>query len=570
MNSIAAWIEKNPALAARLQAIPKTALLGIAAAIIALIVVAFLWLQEAEYQTLFSNLEDRDGGAVVSVLNQRNIPYKFANNGATILVPADQVYTLRLEMAEQGLPRGGNIGFELLDEPKFGVSQFAEQVNYQRALEGELARSIESMHPVKAARVHLAIPRQSLFVREREAPTASVLLTIYPGRTLSDAQVSSIAWLVSSSVPKLNASAVSVVDQDGYLLSATSDKAGSDNSRRSFIREIEQNTAQRILTLLNPIVGTGNVRAQVSANVDFSEQEETSEQYKPNQTPGTAAIRSKQTSNSNDNALLPPSGIPGALTNEPPANATAPLVNQNQTAANQEDQTQQLAANQANQDNQPNNTADVINTNNQVQQRGAIRNDATVNYEVDRTIRHIKYDTGVIKRLSVAVVVNYIDKDGEPTPLESEEMENINQLVKQAMGFSGERGDTLSIVNSAFADQGPKYKIWEDPSYQGLAMQILKILAILLAIFIVWRKIIMPVVKSFTEIQAQKIKEQAHMEAVRERSRQDKVQEKVRMAELNRYEENLTTAKQLASSDPRAVVMVLRSWMDKQDGKSKK
>lgn len=278
MSQTAEWMNRYPVLA-RIVALPRPVLLGGAAALIAFAVVLSMWAREPDYQTLFSNVEGRDGGAIVSVLTQRNIPYKFADNGSTILVPADQVYTLRLQLAEQGLPRGGNTGFELLDQPRFGASQFTEQVTYQRALEGELARSIEALHTVKTARVHLAIPRQSLFVRDREAPTASVLLTMLPGRALSESQVSAISWLVSSSVPKLNAENVSIVDQDGHLLSSPGGEAGMDSTRRNFVGDIEQRTVQRILTLLNPIVGTGNVRAQVSATVDFSQREQTSETY---------------------------------------------------------------------------------------------------------------------------------------------------------------------------------------------------------------------------------------------------------------------------------------------------
>ncbi|CAM5190462.1 Flagellar M-ring protein OS=Castellaniella defragrans OX=75697 GN=HNR28_000400 PE=3 SV=1 [Castellaniella defragrans] len=195
MSSLTDWTNRYPALA-RLSVLPRPVLLGLGAAAVAVLVVFALWMREPDYRTLFSNVEGRDGGAIVNILSQRNVPYKFADNGSTILVPADQVYTLRLELAEQGLPRGGNVGFELLDQPKFGASQFSEQITYQRALEGELARSIEALQPVKSARVHLAIPRQSLFVREREAPTASVLLTLFPARSLSASQVSAIAWLV--------------------------------------------------------------------------------------------------------------------------------------------------------------------------------------------------------------------------------------------------------------------------------------------------------------------------------------------------------------------------------------
>ncbi len=564
MNPITDWMNRNPALA-RLTALPRPVLLGLGAAIVALLVVAALWMREPEYRTLFSNVEARDGGAIVSVLNQRNVPYKFADNGATILVPADQVYALRLQLAEQGLPRGGSVGFELLDEPKFGASQFSEQITYQRALEGELARSIEALQPVKSARVHLAIPRQSLFVREREAPTASVLLTLYPSRSLSESQVSAIAWLVSSSVPKLNAESVSIVDQDGHLMSSPGGEAGMDSTRRNFINDIEQRTAQRILTLLNPIVGPGNVRAQVSAAVDFSQREQTSEVYRPNETPGTAAIRSKQTSDSAQNGMLPPAGVPGALSNEPPANATAPIQAAAATPPAQSAQAQPAGAQgAAAQASGPTTVNGAPAAGAARQGQGSMRNDATINYEVDRTISHVKHELGTLQRLSVAVVVNYRDKDGEPAPLESAEMDDINALVKQAMGYSADRGDTLSVVNSAFTDQEPKFKPWENPEYRGLALQVLKVLLILAVLFFIWRSVVRPIVQGFANAQVERAKNEAHLETMREQRRQDEL----RASEMNRYEENLDTARQLAQRDPRAVAMVLRSWMDPKNAKS--
>ncbi|MGB6155235.1 flagellar basal-body MS-ring/collar protein FliF [Castellaniella sp.] len=554
MNPIADWTSKSPVFA-RVAALPRPVLLGLGAALLALVVVASMWMREADYKTLFSNVESRDGGAIVSVLTQRNIPYKFADNGATILVPADQVYTLRLQLAEQGLPRGGSVGFELLDKPQFGASQFTEQITYQRALEGELARSVEALQSVKSARVHLAIPRQSLFVRDREAPTASVLVTLFPSRSLSEAQVSAITWLVSSSVPKLNAENVSIVDQNGHLLSNPGNEAGNDSTRRNFVADVEQRTTQRILTLLNPIVGPGNVRAQVSASVDFSQREQTSEVYRPNETPGTAAIRSKQTSDSAQNDGRSPEGVPGALSNQAPANATAPI----QTPA-----APVAPGNAANPAAQTPGQAIVNGTPVATTNRGSVRNDATVNYEVDRTISHVKHELGTLERLSVAVVVNYRDKDGEPAPLDASEMDNINALVRQAMGYSADRGDTLSVVNSEFTDQEPTVKVWENPTYQALALQIGKILLILAVLFFLWRSVIRPIVQGYANAQVERVKSEAHLETMREQRRQEELRE----SELNRYEENLETARGLAQRDPRAVAMVMRSWMNPKNAKS--
>jgi len=554
------WMSRYPVLN-RLAVLPRPVLLAVGAALIAVIVVAALWLREAEYRSLFTNLENRDGGAIVSVLNQRNIPYKFADNGTTILVPADQVYALRLQLAEQGLPRGGSVGFELLDQPRFGASQFTEQVTYQRALEGELARSIEGMHPVRSARVHLAIPRQSLFVREREAPTASVLLTLYPGRNLSETQVSAIAWLVSSSVPHLNADAVSIVDQDGHLLSALAGEAGMDGTRRNFVADIEQRTVQRILTLLNPIVGIGNVRAQVSATVDFSQREQTSEVYRPNETPGEAAVRSKQTSASLQNGAQPPQGVPGALSNEPPPNALAPI--QVPPANPNPAPNQAQAANQAQQPgpaNAPAAGTPVAGTQPEAQ-RVSSRNDATINYEVDRTISHVKHALGNLQRLSAAVVINYRDTGDGAAPLDPADLEKIDALVRQAMGFSAERGDTLSVVNSAFTDTTPRVPAWENPVYQGYAMQALKGLLILLVAIFLWRSVLKPIIHGYANAQVERAKHDARRQADREQQRM--AQE--RASEISRYEDNLDTARTMAQKDPRAVAMVLRSWMSKNE-----
>lgn len=564
MNQATQWLNRYPALA-RVSALPLPVLLGLGAAVIAIGVVLALWLREPEYRTLFSNIASRDGGAIISILNQRNIPYQFANNGTTIRVPADQVYALRLQLAEQGLPRGGHVGFELFNESHFGASQFVEQVTYQRALEGELALSIETMHPVKTARVHLAIPRQSLFVRDRQPPTASVLLTLYPGRSLSESQVSAISWLVSSSVPRLNAENVSIVDQDGHLLSSLGGVAGMNSWRRNFISDFEQRTAQRILTLLNPIVGMGNVRAQANVDIDFSQREQTSEVYRPNQAPGEAAIRSKQTRSSIQNGVLPPSGVPGALSNQPPANATALIQTPSPANAQTSNQATRSNAN-------PGTGAADKAANATDSSKGTVigsladkisrRNDATINYEVDRTISHIKYEPVAIKQLSVAVVVNYQEKDGKRAPLEPAKLEKINELVKQAMGYSAERGDTLSIVNMAFADRDTgEVPIWKNPTYQQYALQLGKYLLLLVILFFVWRSILKPIVHGFADAQVERAKHDARQQSLHEKQQQDEL----RASERNRHEDNLNTARTMAKKDPRSVAMVLRSWMANHD-----
>ena len=539
----------------KVRALPKPILLGGAAALVAAIVAVAMWSSEPNYKVLFSNLDDRDGGAIVTALGTMNVPYRYNDTGTALLVPADRVYDARLQLASQGLPRGGSVGFELMDNARFGASQFAEQINYQRGLEGELARSIEAMHTVQHARVHLAMPRQSLFVRERQAPTASVLLNVYPGRSLSDAQVSAISWLVASSVPELTAENVSIVDQNGRLLSAPlGEGRGMDADQMRFGREMEQRTVERILTILNPLVGPGNVHAQASADVDFSRREETSEVYRPNQEPGQAAVRSQQTSDSTQRGVNPAQGVPGALSNQAPANAQAPIANPPQPQPPRPGQPQQPANAQQQQQQQQQTGTQTAPTNLNE------RRDATTNYEVDRTISHIKQPVGTLKRLSVAVVVNYIrDKDGEPQALPPEELNKLTNLVREAMGYSETRGDSLNLVNSQFNDGPPPLPLWRDPEMISLFKTILAWLVggvLALWLYRLLRRTVGDYL--YPPVDPEQA-EAERIEAARE------AQEVARAKEVDRYQDNLERARTMANKDPRAVAMVLRTWMNKDE-----
>jgi flagellar M-ring protein FliF len=277
---------KTPSMLDQLTLQQKMSMAMGAVALFALIAGAWMWGQTPDYRVLYSNLSDRDGGAIIESLQQMNIPYKFAEGGGALLVASGQVHEARLKLASQGLPKGGNVGFELMENQKFGITQFAEQVNYQRALEGELARSVESIGAVAAARVHLAIPKPSVFVKEQLKPSASVVLSLQGGRLLDSAQVSAIIHLISSSVPEMSAKNVTVVDQNGTLLSAShggSVSEGLDANQLKYVQQIEQNYVRRIEALLTPMLGPNNLRAQVSADIDFSRTEQTSESFKPNQ-----------------------------------------------------------------------------------------------------------------------------------------------------------------------------------------------------------------------------------------------------------------------------------------------
>ncbi|EFC4111739.1 flagellar M-ring protein FliF [Escherichia coli] len=299
----------------RLRANPKIPLIVAGSAAVAVMVALILWAKAPDYRTLFSNLSDQDGGAIVSQLTQMNIPYRFSEASGAIEVPAEKVHELRLRLAQQGLPKGGAVGFELLDQEKFGISQFSEQVNYQRALEGELSRTIATIGPVKGARVHLAMPKPSLFVREQKSPSASVTVNLLPGRALDEGQISAIVHLVSSAVAGLPPGNVTLVDQGGHLLTQ-SNTSGRDlnDAQLKYASDVEGRIQRRIEAILSPIVGNGNIHAQVTAQLDFASKEQTEEQYRPNGDESHAALRSRQLNESEQSGSGYPGGVqPAAL-----------------------------------------------------------------------------------------------------------------------------------------------------------------------------------------------------------------------------------------------------------------
>ncbi|MEO6145761.1 MAG: flagellar basal-body MS-ring/collar protein FliF, partial [Sulfuriferula sp.] len=459
-------------------------ILGIAA-VIAIMAGVWMWGQQPDYRVLFSNFSDRDGGAIVASLEQMNVPYKFAEGGGAILVPANQVYEARLKLASQGLPKGGNVGFELMENQKMGVSQFVEQINFQRALEGELARSIESISTVRSARVLLALPKSSVFVREQQKPTASVLLNLEPGRVLDRQQISAVVHLVASSVPDLPTKNVTIVDQNGNLLSDTSANTGAnglDPSQLKYVHELQRNIVKRVESIIAPIVGANNVHAEATADVDFSHSEQAAETYKPNQTADSASVRSQQTSESLNGNSANATGVPGALSNQPPAPATAPL-----TAPPGKNPPSATAP-----------TATPTNT----------QKESTVNYEVDKTVRYVQQPMGGVKRLSVAVVINYrdsVDKSGKviSRPLSTAEKAQITDLVKEAMGYSQQRGDTLNVVNSPFARAEkeilPDVPFWKQSENIQLAKDIGKYLIAIVVLLYLFFRVLKPLLRKLSD-----------------------------------------------------------------------
>jgi flagellar M-ring protein FliF len=510
----------------------------------AIIVAGWTWTRTPTYAVLFTNVSERDGGHIIAALQQMNVRFRFSESGGAILVPQQQVHELRMRLASQGLPKGGLVGFELMENQKLGMSQFIEQINFQRALEGELSRTIQSLAAVAGARVHLAIPKQTGFMRDEQKPSASVVLNLHPGRSLDPNQVAGIAHMVAASVPQMPTANVRVIDQNGNLLSA--DKgggrgAGLDATQLKYVEELEAGYVRRIETILAPLVGPGNFRAQVTADVDFSQTEQVAETYKPNP-PAEASIRSQQVSE--DAGGRPTAaGVPGALSNQPPVPATAPLT---APPAPGTPGSPDAAASAAAAAAAPAAAAAA----------SPGRRDATTNYELDKTIRHVRQPVGTIKRLSVAVVVNHrkeTDKDGKTSyrPLAAKEMTQINDLVKEAMGYNKERGDTLSVQNSPFAvgekQDVPETPLWKNPTVIAWALEGLKYLVFAGVAGYLLFGVALPFLRRLmaraTEIPAR--------------------EEEIAYAAPGAigYDQKVEAARALARQEPKAVATVIRDWV---------
>ena len=434
---------------ARMAALPPKAKfsLGIGlAALVAVVLAMTVWSSQGDYKVLFANLSDKDAGAVIAQLSQMNVPYRHADAGSAILVPASKVHDVRLKLATAGLPKGSAVGFELMDGAQFGQTQFQERLTFQRGLEGELTRSITAMDAVETARVHLALPNQNGFFREQQKPTASVMLTLRGGRTLERSQIAGIIHLVASSVPEMNPKAVSVLDQTGALLSSPESNQGAslDAQQLQYVNQIESGYTKRILELLEPVVGRANLRANVTAEIDFSQTEATSEEFKPNQgNDARITVRSQQSTEQNGANPALPTGIPGAASNVPPSAAAAPMTGASQAL--------HAAGGGA--------------------AGGNSRREAVTNYEVDKTVRVTRNATGNVKRINAAVVVNHrssTDAKGKTStvPLTVDEIEKLTALVRESVGFSKERGDSVKVVNAPFkvdAVEKNEVPLWKQP-----------------------------------------------------------------------------------------------------------
>ncbi|MEH6499895.1 MAG: flagellar basal-body MS-ring/collar protein FliF [Pseudoalteromonas distincta] len=450
-------------------------LIGLAASV-AIGFAVVLWSQEPDYQTLYSNMENYDSAQVVDILTQRRIKYRVDPNNGALLVATSDLADARMSLAAAGVSaRDNNLGYEILDrEQGLGTSQFMETTQYRRGLEGEMARTISSLYNIKSARVHIAMPRSTVFVRDDRKPSASVLLEMYAGRNLEPAQVMAIVNLVATSIPELSKDQVTVVDQNGNLLSDQNELSELTVAGRQFdyTRRMEDTFTRRVHNILQPIVGAGRYKAEVSADVDFSAVESTAEMYSPE-----SALRSEQVMSEERAAGQGPQGIPGALTNQPPGAVTVPEVAVDPV------------------------TGEPIVP---VVPRDT-REQATRNYELDRQISYTRQQQGRLRRLSVAVVVdNPVTVNAETgesvsEPLSEATIAQLTRLVQDAVGFDAARGDSVSVINSPFVAAAaleplPSIPFWSEAWFWDLAKQVLGILFILVLVFGVLR----PVLKNLT------------------------------------------------------------------------
>jgi flagellar M-ring protein FliF len=484
---------------------PILLLVGIAAAVAAGVTVV-LWTRGPSYSLLYANMASEDQSAIAQGLDAAQIPYRIQPGSNNIEVASERVSEARMKLAGQGLPESGG-GFALMDkDPGFGVSQFMENARYQHALETELARTIANLRPVEGARVHLAIPHQTAFVRDHHPGSASVFVQVKPGRRLEQGQVQAIVNLVASSVPEMEASQVTVVDQQGRLLSSPEghDEFALREQQFDMVHRLEEDYTQRIETLLTPMIGAGRVRAQVVAQMDMAVSEEAHEQYRPE----SQIVRSEQISEQSSRDGSSSGGVPGALTNQPPPAGvaqsppnTAPASNAANTNVN--------AASGAGAASAANKAAagatgltEPVGGITGVGANDSTSKSTTRNYEIDRTIAYTHSPAGKLKRLTVAVLVDNMrttDKEGKvrEVALTQQQLDRVTQLVKDAVGFDEARGDNVNVVNASFTADAPAPDgelespgFWESPLFLNIAKLLAGVAVLLVLVLSVLRPMV--------------------------------------------------------------------------------
>ncbi|WP_339897888.1 flagellar basal-body MS-ring/collar protein FliF [uncultured Gilvimarinus sp.] len=526
-------------------------MLGLAASV-AIGFYIVLWSQGEEYRPLYGSLDRLDSGEVVSILEQNQIPYKIEPSTGALLVTSDNIHTARLKLAEVGIGQNQSVGFELLEqEQALGTSQFIESARYQRSLEGELARTITSINSVRSARVHLAIPKRSVFVRDARKPSASVFLELFPGRDIDPKQVKAIANMVASSISELNNQDVTVVDQYGNLLSVGEESPALilADKQRQYTINLEDKLASRVDSILAPVVGAGNFHAEVSADVDFTAIEQAEEAFDD----AEPVLRSEQSQTETRIGDTSIGGIPGALTNQPPVDGEVPQqVNPN------------LAGTEA---AQPQHS----------------RENVTRNYEVDRKISYTRRQQGNIERLSVAVVLDNkraVNADGEALsePWSDAELERFTTLVRDAVGFSAARGDSVNVINSPFIEREPidtgalEVPWWQQSWLTPYIKPLVGFLLVMALIFGLLRPVLKTIARSGSRsAEEEEARQLAALEAAGLGG--DMSADSVTLTggavalpgPEEGYEQQLSAIKGLVAEDPGRVAQVVKSWINKDE-----
>lgn len=533
----------------RLSAVRQVGLLLALAGSVALGVLVVLWSQAPSYTLLHASLSGKEATEVLDALEEAGIPYRLEQSSGAVMVPSAKVHDARLKLAAHGLPKSTDLGFEVLDRnSSFGTSQFLEQARYQRALEVELARSVSTLNSIQSARVHLAVPKQSVFVRNRKKPSASVLVRLYPGRKLEDGQGETIAHLVAAAIPALEPSEVRVIDQRGRLLTSPQGVDHLELSHKEFeySQRVEEVYTKRIESILAPVVGVESVKAQVTAVLDFTRTEQTQETYDSDPT----VLRSEQVLEERADSPIV-GGVPGALSNQPPGEASVLTDASVETA---------IHAPSGN--------------------RGGLRRESTRNFEVDRTINHTRMPSGTVQRLSAAVVVDdrrSVDAQGGQTlgARTEEEMARITSLVKDAIGFDAERGDSVHVINTSFtmpAPVGPlpQPSLWERPWVWDALKQLAGVTFVLLLLFAVLRPIMRQLVTQAPENrQLEQSTDAARLDAAGDAGSDD---EKVTLTDQRRQNTpslqaqaaqtaNIDAIRTLVAEDPKRVAKLVRNWV---------
>lgn len=524
----------------QLNVLRQMALLVGFAASIALGFAVVLWSQSDNYRPLMSSLNELDSSAIVEILERNQIKYRVDPTSGTLLVKETDIHRARMQVAGADIRQPNTVGYELLETDQgLGTSQFMENARYLRSVEGELARTISSLEAIRQARVHLAVPRQSVFLRDQRKPSASVFLSLTPGRSMDAAQANAIMRLVASSIPQMDSKDVTIVDQRGNLLSqkeeSETDKAMARQLEHT--RLVEQRINERIRSILEPLAGPGRFQTAVSVDVDFTKIEQSSEQFNPDM----PAIRSEQTVNEQRNGDFGPLGIPGALSNQPPQDGFAP---ENATGG----QGSETPTNR--------------------------RSQATRNFELDRTLSYSRNDSGRIARLTVAVVVDDLIQRNPETgiaerlPWNENEVERLTALVRNAVGYSAARGDSVSVINSPFVEgaveEFPELPLWEQPWVWELAKQVLAGLFVLILIFGVLRPILRNLAaRSDSDLNDSELDSLA---ALDDGLSDDQVtlsasDDPLLAPQSDLYERQLNAIRALIAENPGRVAQVVRQWV---------